>query len=192
MSSRPIGIIAEDLSDVNSIKIIIERIIHKTIKVKHYVGFGCGRIYRKCDGWAKSLYWRECRILFIIHDADTNSPQEICFRIQNSLKNSPINKYLICIPIQELEAWLLSDSEGIKLAFNLSEIPKLPSEPETINSPKEYLGQVIKKASRGTRVYINTKHNEIIASKISIQHVKQKCPAFIPFFLFVNKHLSSN
>jgi hypothetical protein len=192
MNTNQIGIIAEDVSDVNSIKILIERIINRRIGEKHYVGKGCGKIIRKCKDWSKLLYQQNCRILIVIHDSDNNLPIDIYSNVKNALEPCYFPKYHICIPIQEFEAWLLSDPIGIKLAMNIQKVPKIKGDPENINSPKEYLEKVIYAASCGSRFYINTKHNEIITEKISINKILQKCPAFKPFHKFIKDTLLSN
>lgn len=192
MNSKSIGIIAEDISDVKSIKVLIRRIANKNISEKHHLGYGSGKIVSKCEGWAKSLYQRNCRILIVIHDSDTHLPRKIYDKISRKLIGSPFDKYLICIPIQELEAWLLSDPIGIKNAMNLKKTPKIKGSPEHINSPKEHLGRLVEMASLGTKMYINTKHNEKIASEISINEVHKKCVAFRPFFKFVKDNIVPN
>ena len=51
-----VGIIAEDDSDVESIKILIHRISQNdSIGTKHFVGKGCGKINRKSNSWAINL-----------------------------------------------------------------------------------------------------------------------------------------
>ncbi len=180
-----IGIIAEDRCDVSSIKILIERIIKKKIGVKPYVGRGSGKLVRKCSAWAKLLYKQGCSSLIIVHDSDNNPSQFIFNKISSALGSCLFSRFLICIPVQELEAWLLSDPLGIMKAMKLKKVPKIDGEPETINSPKEYLGRVIEKASEKTRIYINTQHNEVISQFVSIAAIQKKCPAFTPFIKFV-------
>jgi hypothetical protein len=49
------------------------------------------------------------------------------------------------------------------------------------------LGQEIEKASGNTLVYMNTKHNAIIAKAIDIKKVKSKCLSFIELYEFAVK-----
>jgi len=189
MNSKPVGIIAEDISDVNTIKVLIQRICGNNVSEKHSLGHGCGRIVGKCESWAKTLYQRGCDLLIIIHDSDNNPVKEIYDKISKELNNSPFSKYLICIPIQELEAWLLSDPNGIKSAMKLRDTPKIKSDPQNISSPKEYLESVIRITSHKTKIYINTKHNEIIAKEISISEINKKCGSFRPFYKFITDNI---
>jgi hypothetical protein len=115
-------------------------------------------------------------------------PLDLNKRIKNALEPSVINTYFICIPVQELEAWFLSDPEAIKIAMNIRKVPKVVGPPEYINSPKEYLGEIIYNASGKEKIYINTEHNEKISGALSIDKAKKRCPSFTPFYSFVEKY----
>lgn len=87
-----------------------------------------------------------------------------------------------------MEAWLLSDPGAIKSAMKLRKTPNIKGLPENINSPKEYLGEVIRVASNGEIIYINTAHNEKIAQMLSVERAKTRCPSFVPFHDFIQEH----
>lgn len=184
-----VGIIAEDISDVNAVKILIRRIKNRdNIGIKKFVGQGNGRILKKCRSWASILKIKGCHSLILIHDLDKKDLDELRKDLMEVLLPCPINKYLICIPIEEIEAWWLSDPEGIKTALNLTTVPNVRGNPQNISSPKEHLSTLVKRCSKNTRVFINTKHNERIAATLNIAKI-MKCPSFIPFFNFVNTQI---
>lgn len=56
--------------------------------------------------------------------------------------------------------------------------------PETIASPKEYLGDAVWKTSQKTINYVNAVHNPIIADHIDTKKILKKCPSFRPFSEF--------
>ncbi len=181
MSKIPkrVGLIAEDESDIEALKELIKRITGKpNIGFKHFVGRGCGKIKRKADDWAKQLKSRGCKVLIVIHDLDKNNHEELYKLIHDNLHPFVINDTLINIPIEEMEAWFLSDEKGLKKALNLKKSTRVFHHPETIISPKEMLGREIEKASNDTKIYLNTKHNTIIARSIDIDIVKAKCNSF--------------
>jgi len=181
-----VGIIAEDDCDVESAKVLIHRIANNNqIGIKKFVGQGCGRIMRKCNSWANQLKKRGCSVLIVIHDCDTNPLTDLYIKIKKALEPCIIANYLICIPVQEFEAWFLSDPDAIKTGMNLKKKPNIKGLPETINSPKEYLGKLIRKFSEGEKIYTNTKHNEKIAKKLSIEKVTKLCPSFVLFRNFI-------
>ena len=185
-----VGIIAEDESDVSTAKVLIHRIAkNNKIGVQKFLGKGCGKLKRKCNAWANQLHKKGCSTMIVIHDLDKNNLKELYSKIQESIAPCPIKKYLICIPIEELEAWFLSDPIAIQKSLKLKKIPKPKGLPENIKSPKETLGKLVDKASEGEKIYINTKHNEIIAEHLSLDIVKNRCPSFIPFNDFVRQYL---
>ena len=180
-----VGIIAEDESDVDAMRVLIERIAEsESICIKKFVGKGCGKIKRKCNSWASTLKAKRCQCLILIHDLDKNHQTELKKQIEDALSPCPINPYLICIPVEELEAWLLADPDAIYAALNLDKIPKIPHNPESIKSPKEHIGTLVKRCSSNQKIYINTKHNKTIAEKLNIDKAKH-CKSFIPFYQFV-------
>lgn len=184
--SKKIGIIAEDESDVEAIKELIKRITGKNnIGFKHFVGRGCGKIKRKADNWANQLKHRGCSVLILIHDLDKNKYDDLYKIIHKSIHPFAISKTLINIPTEEMEAWFLADENGLKTALNLKKKPKKYHHPETIKSPKEVLGKEIEKASNDTKIYLNTKHNLLIAKSIDIDIVKSKCKSFNSLHQFV-------
>ncbi|WP_153393415.1 DUF4276 family protein [Chryseobacterium vaccae] len=188
MSKLPkkIGIIAEDESDVEAVKELIKRITGKNnIGFKHFVGRGCGKIKRKADDWANQLKQRGCSVLILIHDLDKNKYEDLYEIIHKSIHPFAISKTLINIPTEEMEAWFLADENGLKNALNLKKKPKTYHHPETVKSPKEVLGKEIEKASNDTKIYLNTKHNLLIAKSIDIDIVKNKCKSFKSLHKFV-------
>ncbi|KQR91492.1 hypothetical protein ASG01_14065 [Chryseobacterium sp. Leaf180] len=183
---KKIGIIAEDESDVEAIRELIKRITGKNnIGFKHFVGRGCGKIKRKADDWATQLKKRGCSVLILIHDLDRNKYEDLYDIIHKSIHPFVISKTLINIPTEEMEAWFLADEKGIKSALNLRKAPKKYHHPETIKSPKEVLGNEIEKASNNSKIYLNTKHNLLIAKAIDIDIVKSKCKSFKALHEFV-------
>jgi hypothetical protein len=187
-----VGVIGEDDCDVDSVRVLIHRIAeNEHIGIKRCVGKGCGRIRRKCHAWAEQLKRRGCSLLVLIHDLDDNDLNDLRGKIQNALNPCPISIHLICIPVQTLEAWLLSDPKAIQTAMHLMNTPNVKAPPEIINRPKEYLGGLIYRASNKEKIYINTRHNSKIAAEISIKRVCRKCPSFVSFYDFVKSNFNN-
>jgi hypothetical protein len=185
-----IGIIAEDISDVDSAKILIRRILQNDrIGVKQFVGKGCGKIKRKCNAWAIQLKNRGCNVLIVLHDLDSSNLYDLNDKIFTALDPCPIKIHYICIAVQELEAWLLSDPEAIRVGVKLRYTPKVKQNPELISSPKEYLGEVIHRTSNKEKIYLNTKHNEMIARELSIELANARCPSFSRLHTFLSENL---
>ncbi len=184
---KSIGLIVEDDTDFTCFKTLISRIANKDkIKFKKVIGNGCGKIKKKAFAWSSNLHQRGCNVLVLVQDLDRNDKTNLKTNLENSLEGSPINSRLICIPIEELEAWLISDPHAIKKAFSLKRLPKFKGNPETISSPKERLRDSIYACSDKSILYI-TKHNEKIAQQVSINVIKDKCNSFLELHDFVKE-----
>jgi len=179
MSNPLIGIIAEDDSDVDCIKIIVRKLKpSQKIGFKKFVGNGCGKISRKANAWALQFKRLKCNSIILLHDLDRKSLPELREKIDAAFLPSPIEKYVVSIPIEELEAWLLSDPSAIAATFDIRKRLNLPNQPETVPSPKEFLGGFIWRETGKRHTYLNTKHNSKIVENIDINEIIKKCPSF--------------
>lgn len=186
MNNPLIGIIAEDDSDVDCIKLLIRRLHQeKQIGFKKFVGRGCGKITRKANAWAKNFERSGCNHIILIHDLDKNNKEDLIINIQTAFLPSPIKKYIISVPVEELEAWLLSDDSAIKKVFKVKKPFTLPNSPESISSPKEFLENLVCKITDKQYMYLNTKHNSQITEIIKIDSIESKCPSFSDLYKFI-------
>lgn len=182
-----IGVIAEDISDVD----VIEEIIAKKrkrnyFKIKKFVGHGCGKVRSKCRDWASNLRIQRCALLIVMHDLDENNLDELRAELQNALCPSPIAKHIIVIPIREIEAWLLADHHAINKTFGLH-LKKITN-PEEIRRPKERLRDLVYLKSNKSKVYVNTIHNRRIAANASLKELG-RCSSFVPLNDFLSHAL---
>lgn len=176
---KTIGIIAEDKSDVE----VIENILAKYVKrnqfsIKPWVGNGCGKLKNKCDIWTQILFQRGCEHVLIFHDLDRNDEKKLRNLLLEKVPKAKYPKSVIVIPIEELEAWLLSDSAAIKTTFNLLKAPKKISNCEAVASPKEELGRIV--WALGKKRYLNTVHNKIISQHTTLVNLR-RCTSFGTF-----------
>lgn len=148
---QSVAIIAEDNSDVDAIKIFVQRISRvSNISFRKKVGHGGGKVISKCLAWSNDLYSLGCDLLIVVHDQDSFEFTELQRTIENRLSASCFRNRIICIPTQELEAWFLGDPQSIKSFFKLKRLPKIAGHPESINSPKEFLREQVKRHSDGS------------------------------------------
>jgi hypothetical protein len=188
--SPRVGIIAEDESDVDAAKVLIRRISGKeNISVKRFVGKGCGRIKRKSLSWANTLKSKGCKYLILIHDLDRKDINELRAGLESAISISPISPYLICIPVEEMESWWLADPDAIRKALKLRKAPKVKDQPQSITSPKEHIGDLVRKCSNNTKIYLNTEHNKTIAMHLDICKARKMCDSFEPLFKFVTEFM---
>lgn len=175
---RGIGIITEDDTDYEAVRIIIKRLTDNArISYKKRTGDGCGRIASKCLAWSNELHAQGCNVLVLIQDRDDNNEIELRNTLRERLGDSLIKIQLISIPIQELEAWLISDIDSLQKLFKLKYKPKFSGNPETIVSPKEKLRDELYRCSERRIIHL-PRNNVSIASVLDINKVKDKCPSF--------------
>lgn len=181
---KAIGVIAEDESDVDVIKVFIEKIAGLDFYVERFLGRGCGRIKNKCRIWTQNLKEKGCSVVILVHDLDDNDHDHLQNDIYIRLSPILVKDYFICIPIREIEAWLLADEQAIRRAFHLTGELKRISNPESVVRPKEKLRDLINMKSEGKTVYVNTVHNKKIAKEIDLINLR-RCSSFFSFENFI-------
>ena len=180
-----IGIIAEDTSDVVVMRLITMGILNNyKLDVKKQVGGGCGKIKRKCAAWSHSLIQRGCKGVVIVHDLDRNSEAKLRRDLEEKVSTQCTVSWIVLIPVEEIEAWLLCDPKAIAKAFREVRVVKIPGLPEQIPSPKEYLGDLVKR--NYGKEYINTIHNERIAQHLDLAKLS-KVRSFRQYPVWVRK-----
>jgi hypothetical protein len=183
--SAIIGVIAEDISDIDVLDELIKKILPQVkYSIKHFVGHGCGKIRGKSFQWAVVLKTKGCSTLIVLHDLDQHDLSVLRTQLSQALSNCPIPKNVIVIPIREIEAWLISDSLAIQKAMKLNgSIPPFPN-PEELIDPKKKIGDVVYLRSGKTKRYLNSAHNRKIAAELDLANVR-KCSSFLPLEEFV-------
>ena len=160
-----LGIIAEDESDVA----VIQAVTLSLLKPRHvgfsrFVGHGCGKLRRKCGGWARALVRQGCPWVAVVHDLDINDEPQLRTQLAEAIRPAGAQSTVVLIPKHEIEAWLLYDGGAIARAFNEKQPPKLPGDPESLPDPKKHLRHLIRK--KYDKEYVNTIHNARIANHI--------------------------
>ncbi len=186
---KSIGLIVEDNSDFTSFKKLISRIVEKdNLTFKKAIGGGCGKMKRKAASYASNLSKKGCDLVILAHDLDRNDLNVLQGELENIMTKSPAKYNFVCVPIEEIEGWFLSDPEGIKTVFNLTRKPKIKGNPESIPSPKEKLEEYIYQCSEKSKIYINTKHNDMLAEKLCLDQMKAKCISFALLYNHVQSY----
>ena len=178
-----IGVIAEEANDVDVLYEITRKLIRDCdFSFKPFLGHGCGKIRRKCKAWANNLVRRGCTHLVVMHDRDRWDVDELRTLLRDKLGEHSRDTTLVLIPVEELEAWLLSDPKAIMTAFRMRTEPKIKNDSEAIDSPKEYLKAIVQRNSK-TR-YLNTVHNKKIAENLRLTSLR-RCKSFRPYQAFL-------
>lgn len=183
--SKKIGIIAEDNSDYDVIKVLIGKIIpENSFRTKKFIGKGCGKLFRNCEAWTDNLFRAGCDHVLVFHDLDRNNETDLRRKLESKVSKWS-NQSLIVIPIEELEAWLLSDMQAVKKALNLSKKPNKIYHCERVESPKEHLESIVKRLGKR---YVNNIHNVGIAKEQDLSSLR-RCNSFLPFENYVKNNI---
>ncbi|MEM8525522.1 MAG: DUF4276 family protein [Bacteroidota bacterium] len=184
-----IGLIVEDLSDFDTIRILIDRYIGiDGLRFKRKAGGGCGKMRNKALSYAKELKNKGCNMVVLVHDLDGRELEKLREDLSFFVKKSPAEFNFICIPNEEMEAWLLSDEDAVNNLFKLNKKIKAISNPEKIKSPKEHLGKIVDQNSNKRKRYINTQHNLKIAELIEVDKIAAKCESFKELLDFLDNY----
>jgi hypothetical protein len=185
--SKSIGVIAEDRSDVDVVSALFEKYVPKSnFTVRHFVGNGCGKLKNKCRTWTETLFQLGCEHVFLFHDLDRQIEAELRKLLEERIPKLEFPTALIVIPIEEMEAWLLSDIEAIKAVFAMKAKLKRYKNCEAVNSPKEEIGRLAWNTNK--KRYLNTVHNKRIAEKVSLDNLR-RCPSYLPFDAYLKKNV---
>jgi hypothetical protein len=177
------GIIAEDDSDVVVIRAFTLSLLgHRRIGFKRFVGHGGGRVRRKCSAWAQNLVRQGCSWVVVLHDLDDREEAQFRAELERAIATVKAEAKVVLLPKREIEAWLLYDSAAIAAVFNSSKHPRLPGNPEALPDPKDHLANIVWRYFQ--RDYINTSHNEAIATQVDTNLLKRS-HSFSPHFPFV-------
>jgi hypothetical protein len=83
-----IGIIAEDPSDVEVLKLLARKITGKSVSTAHFTGKGCGPLKKKTPGWCKDLAHKGCTKILLVHDLDRNDAKALRTTLEAILEKS--------------------------------------------------------------------------------------------------------
>lgn len=186
---KAVGLITEDQSDVDVLHELAKKIATRRFRIKRFLGHGCGRIHAKSNAWAHQLGMQGCTLLIIACDLDGRNAVEYRNLLEQAVSPCPIRDYMIVIPIQEIEAWLLADNSAVTQALKLQRPMKAQANPETVSDPKRLLARIVRERSGDRITYLNTVHNRAIATHIQIPNLR-RCVSFRQFEEFIRSHLT--
>jgi hypothetical protein len=182
------GIIGEDSSDVDTLKVIVRRLANNTalpIVVKGY--HGCAEMLRKGARQLRSFSDRGVTRFVICYDADRSSPRDRYREAESKIwiEAEIAGDCCIVIPVQELEAWILADLPSITRVIKGWAPLDLTCPPESVNDPKEYLQKLSRERERQRPRYVHAIHNEKVAHHLDLKKIAARCPSFVPLHDFV-------
>jgi hypothetical protein len=181
MSKLSIGVLAEDATDCAALATLICRIAPRiSIGIEKYAGKGCSHLRRKAEAHLRDAVRRGCSAAVVLHDLDRNpSNSELNDEraLQQRLEAIPAPaglQRLVCIPVEELEAWFWADPVVVK-EVGRGRGEANPS-PHSIKRPKEELARLSIGANRKPRY--STNDNAKLAEKLDLALCARRCSSF--------------
>jgi hypothetical protein len=154
-----IGIIAEDKTDYDAIKVIINKISNKPLDTVGAYGSGKTSIIHDKKKFSDKLFNFNCDKVIIIRDSDGKNEEEIIKEIKSAYDDTRISsKYYTCLAVEELETWFLADLSCIRSLYNIpSNSKRMPtSTTDELHSPKEILKAYVEKWSKGKDTHLQS------------------------------------
>jgi len=182
------GVIGEDQSDVETLKVLIKRLANNEKLPVYTKGYaGCGEMLRKGAAQFKVFASKGAVRFVVCYDADRSKPAERELEARQKVWNRALadgisGECCIVVPVQELEAWILADLSSVSKVIS-SWTPKDVGSPELINNPKEHMERLSR--SHQKPKYIHAVHNPRIAHHLNLEKVADKCSSFVPLVRFV-------
>jgi hypothetical protein len=184
MTGGKIGILAEDQTDCETLSTLVRRIVAEAerppVGIKKVGYKGCSKLRKKAEADMKLMARDGCSAVVLLHDLDRdpannmlNDERALRARLAE-IEVPPRVERLICIPIEELEAWFWSDPEVVRDVGRGK--GSAHAEPHRIARPKEALQRLSAGANRKSRY--DTNHNRGLAAKLDMGLCAERCPAF--------------
>lgn len=177
-----IGVLGEDATDCSALRVILKRILPNVVGVKTKAppSGGCSALRRKAASYMQELRDSGCSAIVLVHDLDQdpeNFQHKNVHEVRAQLQRIPVPKgidYLICIPMEELEAWFWADQATLdRIAKGHG---RASAAPHTIRDPKGELRRLSAKA-HGKPIY-STNMNEKLAQDLDLVECAKRCEAF--------------
>jgi hypothetical protein len=182
--SHKVCVIVEDQTDGDVIRVVLRRTVGNNAAVKIRSQKGCANIKAKAKRIIEDEYLRNgVSHIIVVRDLDRR-PQANVLNDEAELRRSLTEcchtpdisvQKLICIPVEELEAWFWSDPEILKLVAGGKETKAHP-EPHRIASPKEKLERLSR--DKGGKPRYSTQDNRDLAEKLDLELCVNRCPSF--------------
>lgn len=153
----PLALATEDeLSEAVGIKLLAEHPVLAGIPPRLLRKNGFGYLRSKIDSWRKMS---SQHIVIVLTDLDKKEcPLVLLKDWLGAGMNCPPN-LLLRIAVREIESWLLADHQAlIKLIGNRGQ---LPTDPDMLPNPKQYLLKLVRNAPRAVR-------EDLIRQKVAI------------------------
>lgn len=181
----------EDGTDVATLEVLLRRMIPRTVGVTRRAPpqgrGGCAKLRRAAKAYLQDFQRSGCSLAILLHDLDlsgANNELNDERRLRRELEAIPVPpglERLVCIPVEELEAWFWSDQA---LLDRIGDNARALASPHTLKKPKEKLMALSWRSRRG----YSTNDNPELARILDLDICARRCPAFAELREAVVRH----
>jgi hypothetical protein len=190
MADLEIGVLAEDENDCDVVAVLVRRILASEnedlrpgqYKVHRRSDNGCSKLRKRAERWMRDLSDRGCRGLILLHDRDDAEEAGL----HRDLSGIPVPqgvRRLVCIPVEEIEAWFFSSSAVLHAVVGPQ--ARVEASPHLISDPKGRLIHLSRRANRRPRYSPND--NPRWAELLELDACARRCRAFRALKEFVEE-----
>ena len=185
-----IGLLAEDETDCDALEVLVRRIAAEANgrrpSVSKFGGHGCARLRNKAEPTLQTMVREGCTAAVLVHDLDRLPERALRAELSRIAVPSGL-PWLICIPVEELEAWFWSDPQVIQHVGRGK--GKASVSPHLIRKPKEALINLSRGANRKPRY--RTSDNPRLAELLNLDTCADRCPSFRDLRQFIRSLLEA-
>jgi hypothetical protein len=187
---KRVGVLAEDQSDCDAIAVIIRRLRSDNLGINSFGAKGAARLMRKALPRINQWLEKGCVAFIVVHDLDRDKATG-ALRDQATLRREleaieyprGAEQRLICVPVEELEAWFWSDQQVLDKVAR-GNPAKASHHPNKINDPK---GELVRLSRRNGKSQYSTNDNKELAALLDLQICAQRCPEFAELRHFIER-----
>jgi hypothetical protein len=194
--SRRFGIIVEDQTDGDVLRVVIRRVLNEQVPIKIRPQKGCSKIKAKAVRIIADLV-KQSNVsdIIVVHDLDRhpttnqlNDERKLRKQLSECCEiGSAAVRRLICVPVEELEAWFWADPAVVKKIGRGN--GEAHPHPDSIPMPKESL-QRLSRGANGKPRY-STQDNPNLAEGLNLALCANRCPSFKSLIEFLTPPASA-
>lgn len=169
-----VGFVVEGPDDEIVVKGILEKL---RVPFKIRVARGSGNLKRKAASYSELLRSSGCEKIIVIRDLNCDDYDSV----RNDLAECLVNDIKLCIPIHEMESWLLADDAALSTVLHSHVSPV--SDPESVHDAKARMKEIFEKFGRS---YVPLKDLPQITHHLKLDAVRKKCGSYLTFENLVN------
>lgn len=178
-----VGVMGEDRTDTDTLTVLVRRIVPGVgvdARAPAVGKAGCAALRKRAPDFARELVAHGCSALVLVHDLDRDGnngelkDEEELRRALARLIPAELGPRLICIPVEEMEAWFWACQTALDRVGK--GFARASASPHLVKQPKEALVRLSARAHR--KPVYSTNMNRAMAEVLDLDSCTARCPSF--------------